>query len=97
MSVIDAVSVDQTITSDDLCEWHRRWLGNVYEWAGQYRAVNMGKGNFQFAAAYLIPNLMQEFNRKFLTNYTPCNGMDEEKLIDALAIVHIEYILVHPY
>ena len=60
-------------------------------------AVNMGKGDFQFAAAYLIPNLMQEFNRKFLTNYTPCNGMDEEKLIDALAIVHIEYILVHPY
>ena len=97
LSVLDDVTVDQTITSDDLCEWHRRWLGNVYEWAGQYRAVNMGKGDFQFATAHLVPNLMEEFNRKFLTNYTPCSGMDEEKLIDALAIVHIEYILVHPF
>ena len=97
LSVLDAVSEDQIITSDDLCEWHRRWLGNVYEWAGQYRTVNMGKGDFQFAAAHLIPKLMQAFNSKFLANYTPCMGMDEEKLIEALAIVHIEYILVHPF
>ena len=40
---------------------------------------------------------MQAFNSKFLANYTPCMGMDEEKLIEALAIVHIEYILVHPF
>ena len=37
---------EQFITSDNLCEWHRRWLGNVYEWAGQYRSVNMGKADF---------------------------------------------------
>jgi len=96
-SVLDEIADDQMITSDDICEWHRRWLGNVYAWAGQYRSVNMGKDNFQFATAHLIPKLMQEFNRKFLANYTPCSSMDEEKLIDALAIIHIEYILVHPF
>ena len=96
-SVLDEIEDDQTITSDDICEWHRRWLGNVYVWAGQYRSVNMGKDDFQFAAAHLIPKLMQEFNNKFLTVYTPCKGMDEEQLIDALANIHIEYILVHPF
>ena len=96
-AVINDVSEDQTITSEDLCEWHRRWLGNVYEWAGQYRSVNMGKGNFQFAAAHLVPKLMQDFNNKFLQVYTPCKGMNEDQLVTALARVHIEYILVHPF
>lgn len=69
-AVINDVSEEQTITSEDLCEWHRCWLGNIYEWGGQYRSVNMGKGNFQFAAAHLVPRLMQEFNSKYLLVYT---------------------------
>ena len=96
-AVINDVSEDQSITSNDLCEWHRRWLGNVYEWAGQYRSVNMGKGNFQFAAAHLVPKLMQDFNKNFLQVYTPCREMNEDQLVTALATVHIEYILVHPF
>ena len=96
-AVLDEVEVDRTINASDLREWHRRWLGNVYEWAGQYRTVNMGKGDFQFAAAHLIPKLMDDFNDKFLTVYIPCNGMNEEQLLNAMAKVHIEYILVHPF
>ncbi len=42
-AVLNEVADDEIISSDDLCEWHRRWLGNVYEWAGQYRTVNMGR------------------------------------------------------
>lgn len=57
----------------------------------------MGKADFQFAAAHLIPKLMKDVNDKFLSKYTPCKGMDEEQLNDALANIHIEYILVHPF
>lgn len=96
-AVIDEVQTDQAITASDLCEWHRRWLGNVYEWAGKYRAVNLGKDAFQFASAHLVPKLMNDLNDKFLLVYIPCNGMNEEQLIDALAKVHIEFILVHPF
>jgi len=59
--------------------------------------VNIGKDGFQFAAAHLIPKLMQDLNDKFLEIYTPCKGMNEEQLVEALAKVHIEYILVHPF
>lgn len=96
-AVLHEVEEDQMITADVLCEWHRRWLGNVYEWAGQFRSVNMGKDGFQFAAAHLIPKLMQDLNDKFLEVYTSCKGMNEEQLVEALAKVHIEYILVHPF
>jgi cell filamentation protein len=96
-AVLGEVEAGQVITSDDLCEWHRRWLGNVYGWAGQYRTVNMGKGEFQFAAAHLIPRLMQTFNDRFLAIYTPCNQMHESELVEAIAKIHIEFILVHPF
>lgn len=96
-TVVNEVSEDQQITTEELCEWHRRWLGNVYEWAGQFRSVNMGKDDFQFAAAHLIPKLMEDLEQKYLKLQTPCNAMDEERLIEALAIVHIEYILIHPF
>jgi len=96
-AVIDNVTLEQTLTADDLREWHRRWLGNVYDWAGRYRSVNMGKAEFHFAAAHLIPNLMKTFEKNFLFVYMPCRTMDNETLIDALAKVHIEFILIHPF
>ncbi len=95
--VLDEVTEDQKITIQNLNEWHQRWLGNVYEWAGKYRSVNMSKGEFQFAAAHLIQKLMQEFDSKFLAAYTPCNRMGEDELVDALAVVHVEFVLLHPF
>ncbi|MFS3894090.1 Fic/DOC family protein [Raoultella ornithinolytica] len=80
-----------------LKNWHRRWLGNIYEWAGQERAVNISKGGFMFAPSAQLPKLLSEFDTKYLAQYTPCSGMDEEQLITAIAITHVELILIHPF
>lgn len=96
-SVIDTVHDDQRITVADLCEWHRQWLGNVYVWAGQYRTVNMGKADFQFAASGQIPRLMDVLDNDILSVHTPCVGMSEDRLVEAIAVVHIELILIHPF
>ncbi len=49
-------------TSADICAMHRTWLAEIYEWAGQYRMVNVSKGDFPFAGARQIPRLMEEFD-----------------------------------
>jgi len=77
--------------------WHRRWLGNVYDWAGQYRTVNMSKDGFPFAPAAQLPRLMQIFDTQYLTRYTPCKGMNTEQLVEAIAVLHVEFILMHPF
>ena len=60
----------RALTVEDLKIWHRRWLGNVYEWAGQERSVNMGKGGFAFAAAGQIPRLLAStVGRAFLPKF----------------------------
>ena len=37
-------------TAFDICYFHKVWLGGVYEWAGEYRRVNVTKDDFSFAA-----------------------------------------------
>ena len=96
-AVFDEVGVAQTLTSSAIAEWHRKWLGNVYEWAGLQRSVNMGKGDFYFAAAAQVPRLLRDLDNKYLGKYTPCAGMDDEALIEAIAVVHVEFILIHPF
>lgn len=88
---------DRQITVIDLKRWHYRWLGNIYGWAGEERSVNMAKDGFQFAAATQITRLLNVFERDCLARYTPCTVFDDEMLIQALAVTHVEFILVHPF
>lgn len=86
------------LTVDDLRAWHRRWLGNVYAWAGQDRSVNVSKGAFHFAAAAQVPRLLGEFERECLAGVTPCSAqLDDASLAAAIARTHVEFILIHPF
>lgn len=85
------------LTVADLKNWHRRWLGNVYEWAGQERSVNISKDGFMFAVAAQVPRLLVELERTCLARWTPCTGMSDAALVEAIAVTHVELILVHPF
>jgi len=88
---------DRRLRVADLKTWHRRWLGNVYAWAGEERSVNIGKGDFQFAAAAQIPRLLDIFERDCLAKFTPCHDVDDAAAIEAIARTHVEFILIHPF
>ena len=66
-------------------------------WAGQYRQVNVSKGGFAFVAARYIPKLMQELEKGALRKYTPCTFNTDEEIVEALAVVHAELMLIHPF
>jgi cell filamentation protein len=95
--LLDELSREKRFTIEDICEMHQRWLGSLYEWAGRYRRVMMSKGSLVFAAPVHIPNLMIEFEKEVLQKYTPCIFDSREEIISALAIVHTELILIHPF
>ena len=95
--LVDEVAFDQGFTAGQLRDWHRRWLGNVYVWAGEYRTLNLSKGDMLFAASAQVPRLMAQLDRDALAVQTPCNGMTERRLAEAIAIVHVELILIHPF
>jgi len=88
---------DRRLTVDDLKTWHRRWLGNVYSWAGSERSVNMGKAGFMFASVPMIPGLLSTFEQECLARWTPCHGLSQNELVRAIATTHVEFILIHPF
>jgi len=94
---IDIYAEDQRFSAQDICDLHRLWLAGIYGWAGEYRNVNMTKGGFPFAAAQQIPRLMKEFERSALARFTPCRMKSRADVAHALAVVHGELILIHPF
>lgn len=88
---------EHRFTADDICSIHQNWLGSVYEWAGHYRNVTISKGGFTFALPKFIPQLMAEFEKEELARYTPCIFDSREKQVQALAVVHTELLLIHPF
>ena len=81
----------------DVRDLHKLWLGRIYPWAGVYRSVNISKGHFFFAAAGHIPSLMKDFEEKILDQCTPCLFADSATIAHALATVHVELVLIHPF
>ena len=95
--LVDSFSLDHRFTAGDICEMHRVWLGHIYSWAGQYRSVNIAKGDFHFAAAGQVPRLMMELERQALERHTPCRYSNHDVIACALAVVHAELIIIHPF
>jgi len=88
---------EHQFTAADICHFHKTWLGKVYEWAGRYRKINITKEDFTFAMAAQIHKLMEQFEQSQLTQYTPCEFKNREEVVKALAEVHTELLLIHPF
>ena len=75
---------------------HRRALSHLYEFAGEYRSVNMSKEGFHFAAAHVIPRAMQNFEQEVLLDL-PHQYDGREQLIHDIGLVHAELLFIHPF
>ena len=73
----------------DLFALHKDWLSEIYDWAGQYRQVNISKDGFPFAAAAQVPRLMALFEPNVLQRNTPCTFKDQAEVIRTLAETHM--------
>jgi cell filamentation protein len=88
---------EHQFTAADICYLHKTWLGEIYEWAGRYRRINITKDDFTFAMAAQIDKLMEQFERNQLAQYTPCSFKNRKEVVTALAEVHTELLLIHPF
>ena len=95
--VLPQIPVDSSITLSDIMEWHRQWLGNIYPWAGKPRNVEISKGGFLFASTAHFSKLFNDLELKHLAKLTPCNRMTRDELVQAIAELHVEFILIHPF
>jgi cell filamentation protein len=96
-TLVRSYDFQHRFTAEDICRMHLTWLSQIYPWAGRYRQVNLVKDDLPFAAASQVPQLMQAFEEGPLRRHTPCNFSAPGRVIEALAEVHVEFILIHPF
>lgn len=96
-ALTDLFDSNHRFTATDICQMHKIWLGNIYEWAGQYRQVKVSKNDFTFAFPEQIPKLMADFEQGHLREFTPCHFTSHDESARALAVVHTELVLIHPF
>jgi cell filamentation protein len=84
-------------TAAMLCQMHWRWLGGIYEWAGQYRTVELAKGDFRWPPAFRVGQNMETFEKGALARCTPCRPGPLAEVARCIADVHAELLLIHPF
>ncbi len=87
----------QELTIQLIMAWHRKWLGAIYEWAGEFISVNLSKEDFVFANAELIPKLMLKMEVNYFSQFSELKNMNSRELVSYMAETHVEFILIHPF
>jgi len=86
-----------TFTAADVQAMHSMWLGGLYEGTGDYRKEDMSSGDLHYAPARQVPKLMEKYEKTVLAKHTPCNSLSAGRMLQALAVVHAELVLIHPF
>lgn len=94
---LSRITAETPFTADLICRMHKDWLGGIYEWAGKYRTVEMQKGSFRWPPAVRVPQNMATLDKDFLKKHTPCRPGKLEEISGAVAAIHAELLLVHPF
>jgi len=94
---VETLETDFQFTKAYIYQLHFGWLGDLYEWAGRPRTVSISKGGILFCPAENIDGEMDRFEREVLAKYTPCNFDSLREIAHAMAIVHGEFEIIHPF
>ncbi len=91
------ISPETVFTAKLICKMHTDWLGEIYEWAGSYRTVEMQKGGFRWPPAFRVAQNMAALEQDFLKKLTPCRSDPLATVSGQVAAIHAELLLVHPF
>ncbi len=94
-----ALSYTEThaFTSDDVRNLHRIFLGDIFDWAGEYRNIDISSPGIRWCHARFIDAEMAKFNGRLakLTPFSP--DMSREEILSRSAEIHGELIMIHPF
>jgi cell filamentation protein len=94
---LDVLTDKTVISAKFIRRMHRDWLGDIYDWAGTYRTVEMSKGGFTWPPASRVAENMDRLEAAFLEPNTPFQPRNLQAATEDLAIIHAELLLIHPF
>ena len=90
-------SDDHSFSVKDIQSLHRLFLGDVFEWAGEYRLIDIFSVDIRWCHAQYIPKEMHRIDQ-WLSENTPFQpDWTREKIAKKIAEIHGELVVIHPF
>ncbi len=90
-------SETHVFTSGDVRKLHRLFLGGIFDWAGEYRGIDISSPDIRWCHARFIDKEMARLD-EMLRRYTPFSPIwSREEVLQKLAEIHGELIVIHPF
>lgn len=88
---------DHSFTAEDVRLIHREMFGEVFEWAGEYRRIDISSPNIRWCHARFIESEMRAYEKRLgeMTPFSPTMTRDE--IVQRLAVLHAELVVIHPF
>ncbi len=96
-SLFDEVRVDTAMTCDLLRHIHQRIFGDLFEWAGRWRTLNISKPGAVWPAAQFLDTSMRGFE-SYVLKTKPAGTLTEYKeFCRAIGEIQGEFLAIHPF
>jgi cell filamentation protein len=96
-SLLGEVRSDTPLTSELIRYAHAAIFGDLYDWAGRWRTVNISKGRTGWPPPDFLEGAMPAFEEEVLERY-PASGLaDDAAFCAAVGHVQGEFLAIHPF
>ena len=95
--LLSEVRTDTPLTCELLTYIHRRIFGDLYEWAGRWRTVQISKPGAVWPPPVYLDEAMQGFQRSVLYVHQARSLEDDEAFCKAVGEIQGEFLAIHPF
>ena len=96
-SLISEVRIDTPLSCELLKHIHQRIFGDLFEWAGRWRTLQISKPGVIWPAAQFLDQSMQEFERTVLSKYPASALKGDDEFCRAVGEIQGEFLAIHPF
>ena len=96
-SLLSEVRLDTPMSCDLVRHVHHRVFGDLYEWAGRWRTLQISKGTTVWPAAQFLEQSMIDFERTVLSRHPASSLESDESFCRAVGAIQGEFLAIHPF
>lgn len=96
-AMFDEVRIDTPMTCELLRHIHQQIFGDLYDWAGRWRTLNISKPGAIWPAAQFLDVSMQGFERDVQQKFPASKLADDAAFCLAVGEIQGEFLAIHPF
>ena len=95
--LLGEVRSDTPIMNELIRYVHKALFGDLFDWAGRWRTVKIGKDETVWPPPDFLESAMQEFEKEVLSCYPASILADDDVFCTAVGHIQGEFLAIHPF